>query len=138
VFDHVTGASPTGVLVRGGGRIDLDAATATPLTISPASASFGRFTGNKVANATLSLAVRNVSSSGQTCSAAVTGPAIVFVSPTAFNVARGGTTTLTLTLDGGKAAATGSGDRSGDVELACSSTTLRVPWFVRIDRQGKP
>jgi minor extracellular serine protease Vpr len=138
VFDHVTGANPTGVLVRGGGRIDLDAATATPLTISPASASFGRFTGNKAANATLSLAVRNVSSSGQLCSAAVTGPAIVSVSPTAFSVATGGTTTLTLMLDAGKAAASGSGDRSGDVELTCGSTTLRVPWFVRIDRQGKP
>jgi minor extracellular serine protease Vpr len=138
VFDHVTGTNPTGVLVRGGGRIDLDAATATPLTVSPASASFGKFTGNKVANATLSLAVSNVSSSGQTCSAAVTGPAIVSVSPTAFSVAMGGTTTLTLMLDGGKASASGTGDRSGDVELTCGSTTLRVPWFVRIDRQGKP
>jgi minor extracellular serine protease Vpr len=138
VFDHINGTNPTGVLVRGGGRIDLDAATATPLTISPASASFGKFTGNKVANATLSLAVSNVSSSGQTCSAAVTGPAIVSVSPTAFSVATGGMTTLTLTLDGGKASASGSDDRSGDVELTCGSTTLRVPWFVRIDRQGKP
>jgi minor extracellular serine protease Vpr len=140
VFDHVNGTNPTGVLVRGGGRIDLDAATATPLTISPASASFGKFTGNKVANATLLLAVSNVSSSGQTCSAAVTGPAIVSVSPTAFRLGTGGTTTLTLMLGAGKAGASGSDDpdRSGDVELTCGSTMLRVPWFVRIDRQGKP
>jgi minor extracellular serine protease Vpr len=138
VWDHINGTTPTGVLVRGGGRIDLDAATATPLTISPASASFGLVNGNKAATATQSLAVRNVSSSGQLCSAATTGPSIVSVSPTAFSVATGGTTSLTLTLDGGKAGTSSSGDYSGDVAIACGSTTLRVPWFVRITRQGKP
>lgn len=138
VFDHVTGANPTGVLVRGGGRIDLDAATATPLTVDPASASFGRFTGNKVASGTLRLAVRNVSGSNQSCTVAVTGSPIVAASPSSFSLATDGATSVTLTLDAGKEGTTASGDRSGDVELACSSTTLRVPWFVRIDRQGKP
>jgi hypothetical protein len=79
-----------------------------------------------------------VSSSGQLCSAAVTGSSLVSVSPTAFSVATGGTTSLTLTLDGGKAGTSTSGDYSGDVAIACGSTTLRVPWFVRITRQGKP
>jgi minor extracellular serine protease Vpr len=138
VFDHVTGANPTGVLVRGGGRIDLDAATATPLTVDPASASFGRFTGNKVASGALALAVRNVSGSDQSCAVEVTGSDIVTASPSGFSLEPGGTASVTLTLDGGKESTTASSDRSGDVELACGSTTLRVPWFVRIDRQGKP
>lgn len=138
VFDHVTGTSPVGVLARGGGRIALDSADATPVTFSPASASFGKFTGNKAANATLTLAVQNVSSSAQICSAAVTGPAIVSVSPAAVTLTTAAGTSLTLTLDGGKAASTGSGDRSGDVEVTCGLTTLRVPWFVRIDRLAKP
>jgi minor extracellular serine protease Vpr len=138
VFDHVTGANPTGVLVRGGGRIDLDAATATPLTISPASASFGRFAGNKVATGTLVLTVQNVSGSPQSCSVRVSGSAIVTASPSTLALATGGTATVTLTLDAGKESTSVSGDRSGDVELACGSTTLRVPWWVRIDRQGKP
>jgi minor extracellular serine protease Vpr len=138
VFDHINGTAATGVLTRGGGRIDLDAATATALTISPASASFGLVNGNKAATATQSLTVRNVSSSGQLCSAAVTGPSLVSVSPTAFSVATGATTSLTLTLDGGKAGTSASGDYSGDVAITCGSTALRAPWFVRITRQGKP
>lgn len=138
VFDHVTGVNPTGVLVRGGGRIDLDAATAAPLTFAPATASFGLFNGNEEATGTVLLSARAVGPAPEFCSVAVTGPSIVTVSPSSFAVAVGETATLILTLDAGKAGATGSGDRSGDVEVTCSSTTLRVPWWVRIDRQGKP
>jgi minor extracellular serine protease Vpr len=58
VFDHVTGEAPTGVLTRGGGRADLAAANATPVLISPASASFGYFKGNAQANGTLALTLR--------------------------------------------------------------------------------
>lgn len=138
VWRHTDGTTPTGVLDRGGGRIDLDAANATPLTIDSASASFGRFIGNQLASGTRKLAVRNVSGSTQECSVSVSGPAIVTASLSAFTLAPGGSTTLTLTLNGGRANQTASGDRSGDVEIACDSTTLRVPWWTRIDREGKP
>ncbi len=143
VLDHVNGTASTGVLTRGGGRIDLVAADSTPLTIDPASASFGAWTGNKDVSAAVSLSVRNVSGSAQTCSPSVTGAGsgiTVTASPNdaISSLAAGATAGLTLTLAGGKAGQTASGDRSGDLEITCGSTTLRVPWWVRIDRQGQP
>jgi minor extracellular serine protease Vpr len=138
VFRHTTGTGDAGVLARGGGRIDLDAANAIPATIEPASASFGRWTGNKVVSGSLALSVRNVSGFTQICSASVTGPAIVSVSPSGFSLTPSGTATLTLTLDAGKESESASGDRSGDVAITCGSSDLRVPWWVRIDREGKP
>lgn len=138
VFIHTTGTSPAGVLTRGGGRIDLDAANSTPLTFDPASASFGKWTGNKDVSATLPLAVRNVSGGTQACTVTVTGPTVVTASPSAFMLASSGSTTLTLTLSGGRTSQTPTGDRSGDVQITCGSTTLLVPWWTRIDREGKP
>jgi hypothetical protein len=50
----------------------------------------------------------------------------------------GQSATVTLTLSGGKAAALASGDYSGDVTVTSAGPTLRIPWFVRVTRQGKP
>ena len=139
VTDHVNGAVDPGVLARGGGRISLVNASSTPLTISPSSASFGLRSGNKNISATLDLAVRNVSGSEQTCSVTVTGPGIV--TPLSdVSVPAGGSATLTLSLEAGRTSQTGSGDYDGDVVINCgvSTPTLRVPWFVRIDRLAKP
>lgn len=138
VTDHVTGTEDPGVLTRGGGRADLVAANNTPLTIDPASASFGLWTGNKAVSASLDLAVRNVSGTEQTCSVEVTGPAIVAASTPTLNLPAGETTTLTLTLSAGKANQTGSGDFDGDVVLDCTGTGLKIPWWTRIDRRGPP
>jgi minor extracellular serine protease Vpr len=136
VFDHVTGTNPTGVLTRGGGRIDLAAATATPLTLDPASASFGKFIGSATVAGTVAVGVRNVSGGAQSCSVGLTGPTIVTASPGSFSLANGGTTTLSVRLNGGTTLA--SGDFSGDVVVTCGAKTLRAPWFTRIDREGKP
>lgn len=138
VWDHKWGTAPTGVMVRGGGRLDLAAATATPVTVHPASASFGRWNGNQAADATLTLSVRNVSTATQACAISLTGAGPVAVAPGALALTAGASATLALTLDAGKADRTPSGDYSGDVLLACGERTLRVPWWVRIDRQGKP
>lgn len=139
VFSHITGTTAVGVLARGGGRIDLDAASSTPLTIVPASASFGKFTGNKFVSGNIDLEVVNVSGSAQTCSVSTTGLNIVTVSTNSISLNPGGTTTLTLTLNAGKADQTGSGDYSGDVVVACPGPkTLQAPWFVRVDREAVP
>jgi minor extracellular serine protease Vpr len=142
VFDHITGTSATGVLTRGGGRIDLDAANATPLTLNPASASFGMWTGNKNVSATVNVLVRNVTSTTKTCAVTVTGPAtpgpVVSTSPSSFTLAGNGTTTLAVSIDGGTSSQTPSGDYDGDVVLTCNSTTLEAPWWTRVDREGKP
>lgn len=141
VFDHVTGTNPVGVLTRGGGRIDLDAANAIPLTVHPASISFGLFRGNGPVDASHDVTLLNVAGSLQTCSVAVTGSttaAAVTASPNTFALSPGGTTTLTITLDGGRTAQTPGGDYSGDVEVTCGSTVLKAPWFVRVDRKSIP
>lgn len=141
VFDHVTGTNPVGVLTRGGGRIDMDAANAIPLTFDPASVSFGLFRGNVPVSAARDISVLNVAGSSQTCSVTITGSsaaAMVTASTSSITLSPGGTTTLTLTLNGGRAAQTPSGDYTGDVVVLCSSTTLKVPWWTRVDRLANP
>lgn len=141
VFDHVTGTNATGVLTRGGGRIDLDAANGTPLTIDPASASFGFFGGNKDVSGTIGLLVRNVTGSSQTCSASESPSSPkISLSTSGFTLAAGATTTVNIILAAGKSDSTGSGDLTGDILIDCNASTpdLRVPWFARIDREGKP
>jgi minor extracellular serine protease Vpr len=133
VTDSNTGTVDPGVLARGGGRVDLTAAPDIPVTIDPASASFGLWKGNKPVSASLDLTLHDVSD-GATCTVAVTGPDIVTASADQVSVPDDGSATLTLVLDGGRSDTTPSGDYTGDVELNCDSTTLLVPWWVRIDR----
>jgi len=130
VWDHVNGTAATGVLTRGGGRIDLDAATATPVTLDPASVSFGEWNGNKAVKASVAVTVKNVSASSQLCGVSIDGSPFVSVSPSALSIAAGGTATVTATLDGGRTI--GAGDHSGDITLSCGSTTLKAPWWTRI------
>ncbi len=141
VFDHVTGTNPVGVLTRGGGRIQMDAANAIPLTFDTASVSFGLFKGNVPVSGTRDVLVRNVAGSSQLCSVAVTGStaaATVSASTGSISLSPGGTTTLTLTLNGGRAAQTPSGDYTGDAVVNCGGTTLKVPWWTRVDRLANP
>ncbi len=105
------------------------------------SASFGYWNGNKVVQDTLDLTLHDVSGSAQTCAVAVTGPGIVTASTASITVPADGMSSVTLTLDAGKAIDTGSGDYDGDVEFDCDGdpeADYRVPWWVRIDRQAKP
>jgi hypothetical protein len=116
------------------------AATASPVSISPVIASFGGWNGHKAANADVTLTLSSLTGAASTCSVSVTGPAghPVTVSSTTVTVPATGTTTLTLSLSGGKSSTTVSGDIEGDVVLTCAGTELKVPWWLRIDRQGKP
>jgi minor extracellular serine protease Vpr len=138
VTDSATGTVDPGVLARGGGRLDLDAADDTPLTQDPASASFGFHNGNQVVNGSVDILVSNVSGSNQSCSLTVTGPTMVTASTDAISLGAGESTTVTLLLDAGGAGETGTGDYDGDLEIDCAGTVLRVPWWTRIDRNGKP
>jgi minor extracellular serine protease Vpr len=127
VTDHVNGTTDPGVLARGGGRIDLAAATAAPAWFDPASVSFGFWSGNKPVFGSVA-----VTATGAACGpATVTGTAGVTVT-----VSGSAPGTLTVTLNGGTSA--GSGDYSGDITLTCGGATLKIPWWTRIDRHGKP
>jgi minor extracellular serine protease Vpr len=132
-----TGQPPAGTLDRGGGRINLEKATATPLTLSPVSASLGFFGGNAVVSATLDLTVFNVSGSSQFCTISRTGPSILSV-PSGVSVGAGVSTNVTLTLNGGNSNQTPTGTYSGDVVFDCGGTILQVPWLAVVNRQAKP
>jgi minor extracellular serine protease Vpr len=141
VWDHVNGTDPVGVLARGGGRIDLAGALATPATIVPSSASFGLYNGNTSVGGTFRFQITNVSGSSKTFTFAVSGNGpvgLVTASPGSVTLGNGQSATVTLTLGGGKAATLASGDYSGDVTVTSAGPTLRIPWFVRVTRQGKP
>jgi minor extracellular serine protease Vpr len=128
VFDHVTGQVATGVLARGGGRLDVAAATAVPATFDPASVSFGVWSGNKAVTVQRTISVRG----GSGCAVTVAGgDGLVTANPV--TVSSGDT--ITATLDAGQAP---GGDYEGDVVVTCGGTDLRLPWFVRIDRKGRP
>jgi minor extracellular serine protease Vpr len=138
VTDTLTASVDPGVLARGGGRIALPAAVATPLTISPASASFGKFIGNRKVTSAMDLQVRNVSGTAQTCSVSVTGPTIVTATPGSFTLNDGQVATVHVSLIAGSSSQTDSADYDGDVVITTGTTQLLVPWLVRIDRAGKP
>lgn len=142
VWHHARGiGTPTGVLTRGGGRIDLAAAAETPLTIEPASVSFGFWNGNKPVADSRTLKLTNVSGGSLECGLTVTTtrghPALqVTVTPTSISFGPGGTAFVTLSMSGGRDVPTG--DYEGDLEVVCDGKTLRVPWWLRVDREGKP
>ncbi|HUF82983.1 MAG TPA: S8 family serine peptidase [Acidimicrobiia bacterium] len=138
VTDHIDAAVDPGVLARGGGRVDLTASKGTPLTLDPASVSFGFWGGNKTVSSSVDVRVRNVSSTSQLCGVSTTGPSIVSASPSSFSLASGATTTVTVSISGGNSSTTPSGDYTGDVVVTCGSKTLKAPWWTRIDREAKP
>lgn len=123
-----TGAALSNPMDRGAGRIDLAAASDTPLTFDPVSVSFGLFTGIPPVSFPQSVSVQNVSGGNQSCSAS-TGSALVSASPSALHVGANGRATLTLTLSPDGSA---PGDYFGDVVITCGATVLHVPWWVRI------
>ncbi len=139
VYDSITGTQPTGVLTRGGGRINVAKADSTPLTIVQPSVSFGYFNGRQSVGATRTLRVTNVSGSAQTCAVTVVTAegdeaAKVAASPSAVALGPGESTNVTVTVTGGKSVPTG--DYEGDIKFECPSQTLKAPWFVRVNRRG--
>jgi len=127
-----TGAPLTNPTDRGAGRIDLDAAGTTPLTIDPVSVSFGVITAKGTVNTARALTARNVSGASQSCSVSVSGPSIVTASTANISSSSGGSATFLLLLS--VASSTANGDYFGDAVINCggSTPTLNIPWWVRI------
>ncbi|QIA26557.1 S8 family serine peptidase [Thermaerobacter sp. PB12/4term] len=141
VKDPVKGTYDPGVLARGGGRIDLARADATPLTLDPVSVSFGYFNGNAPVSGRQDITLHNVSSSTQTCTVTVVRDAAdpaVTVSAEQVTLAAGATATLTVTMDGGRSDRLPSGDYDGELVLDCGGKVLRAPWWLRVNREAKP
>jgi minor extracellular serine protease Vpr len=102
------GVTPAPLLATGGGRVDAQAAARTPLTVNPASASFGLRTGDQSLSDSRALALKNVSADALTCSVRTTGASLVRPSETSIALAANEEGTLRLDL---AADASPSGDR---------------------------
>jgi minor extracellular serine protease Vpr len=127
VTDHVNGTAATGVLTRGGGRIDVAAADSANATFAPASVSFGFHQG------------KTAISVSRTVTYAAASSVTVAVAPA--NTADG--LSVTVTRNNGSFTATltatrtvATGDYSGDIVVTTGGQTHRLPYWVRIDRKG--
>jgi len=109
------------VFEQGGGLIDLVAANDSMVSFYPANASFGIFKGNKPANGSIDITV-----SSDTCS--VTG-----VSGSVYADASIDGSTLTVSFDGGRTAATDF--YGGYVDVNCGTGgDYTIPWGAVVNR----
>ena len=133
----VTGLGGLGPIARGGGRINIERAANAGVTLSPASVSFGAFTGAASADSSVAMTFLDETGSAQSCSLSVTSPPSgVPVSLAASTISRHspGTATVTVTLSGGRSLATGF--YYGDLVAACDSGTYLAPWWIGVQRSS--
>lgn len=117
------------VIQIGGGLVDLAESNGASVFLDPVSVSFGLVKGNVAATGEVTV---ETSGSGS-CSVSDDSP---LISASADTVTAGDS--VTFTLDGGRAGNTPSGDYSGYITFDCGGTALNAPWFVRVERNGKP
>ena len=132
----VTGTGGLGPIARGGGRINVQKSVAASILASPASVSFGGFTGGKPLSSAVDVTFENLGSA-VTCTLSqtindATVAGFFTLSASSLSLPAGGSGTVTATFNGGQAI--GTGFFFGDVVAACGATTLRAPWFVAIQR----
>ncbi len=129
VWSSPTKTAGVSALARGGGRVDVPAATATPVALNPASLSFGITMGNAPVVGSVALSFTSLGSAA-TCALSVANPALS-VTPSSVSLSPGGTQTVTVALNAGQGAAVGF--YTGDVVAACTTgsatTTLRAPYL---------
>lgn len=127
VTDDVTGVQPTGVMTRGGGRIDLAQASTASATFDPMSLSFGSHRGNKQVSVSIPVTVRNLSASSQTFTITVGDPNLS-LDTSSLTVAGGGTGTFTVSLS-----VRGVTDTfEGDVSVSNGGRTYLVPFWYSV------
>ncbi len=125
-FAKTTAAS---ALSRGGGRVDLPAATATPVALYPASLSFGITMGNSPIVGMIPLSLTSLGNAA-TCSLSTSSTVLSFSASTV-TLGAGATSAVTVSLNAGRGAPIGF--YTGDVVAACTAsgvtTTLKVPYL---------
>jgi hypothetical protein len=119
----------------GGGRINIERAANAGVTLSPASMSFGVFTGNAAILASVDVTLMEETGSAQSCSLSLTGipaGATLTLSSASASLAAGGTATVTITLNGDRTLA--SNAFWGNLVVTCGSSTYQAPWWVQVQR----
>lgn len=130
------GTIDPGVLRRGGGLIDLSTAGTVTATVSSPIVGFGHQEANGQVTKTSSVTVTDVSGSSHTYTLSVvqaaSSAAQFAVSPSTLTVPANGSATFTVALTSSGVALTGAfKDFQGDVVVAGSGPTLRLPLWVR-------
>ncbi len=132
VWSSVAMTAGVSALARGGGLLNVPAATDTPVAISPASLSFGITMGSSPIVGMVPMTFTGLGAAAS-CSLSVTGggAAAVSVSATTVAVPATGSADITATLNAGRGASVGF--YTGDVVAQCTAagvtTTLRVPFL---------
>lgn len=134
VTDHVTGQSATGVMTRGGGRINLSLAkdprvTADSPTLGLGVVTAGTFTRDVVLTDTGKGSAWTVTASAPTRPDGTPASGVaVSISPTSVTLEAGKRTTIKVTFVVG---ATAVGQFEGDIILV-GSLTLRIPYWLSV------
>ncbi len=132
VWSDATKTASVSALARGGGRVDVPAASASPVAFAPASLSFGITMGNAPIVGSIPVTLTSLEGAAS-CTFTVTGPgATVMTVPSgAVGMSAGGTASMTVGLNAGQGAT--AGFYTGDVVAACTvgevTTTLRLPYL---------
>ncbi|HLQ42859.1 MAG TPA: S8 family serine peptidase [Thermoplasmata archaeon] len=132
----VTGTGGLGPIARGGGRINVQSSVGAAILLSPASISFGGFTGGKPVGASVDVTFENLGPAA-TCAVSLTindptAGGFFSLSASSLSLAAGGTGTVTATFNGGQAV--GTGFFFGDAIASCGTATIRAPWFAAVQR----
>jgi minor extracellular serine protease Vpr len=122
VTDHVSGTTDPGVMARGGGRINLERASAATATFDPMSLSFGVSNGNRPVNETISVTVRNLS--GSATNLMISGGTSDMSYPANVAVPANGTATFEVSLS-----TRGPAEAEGDLTVTDGSETFLIPFW---------
>ncbi len=132
VYDHQTGTQPTGVMTRGGGRINVARAIDGDATFAPASLSFGRHNGSRQVNVSIQVTVRNLTASAQTYAISESDSRLS-LSTSSLTVPGGGTGTFTVSLS----ARGSTGNVGGDVTVSGDGGTYLLPYWYSVGNTSR-
>lgn len=122
VWADEVGGTLAGVLARGGGRIDLARASEATATFDPMSLSFGVSNGNKPVSRTITVTVKNLSSTARTLSLSGGSQHLSF--PATVELPADGTATFDVDLTARR-----SGPVEGDIVITDGTETYLVPFY---------
>ena len=133
VLDTSTATNDVSPLSRGGGRVDVLAATSTPIFLNPASLSFGITMGNAPVMGSIPLTFTSAGSAVDCSLSVLKGGTAVTLSATTVSLSAGGSQTVMVSLNAGPGLSLAPGFYTGDVMAVCTSggvsTMLHAPWL---------
>jgi hypothetical protein len=123
----------TGVMTRGGGRINVKRAMDADVTFDTASLSFGRHSGNRQVNGTIEVTVSNLTAGAITLELSDSkGDPRITLSTDSLVVPGNGSASFMVSLS-----ARGTHAGEGDIKAAGGGITYRLPYWYRTGQVGQ-